>query len=149
VRPRPAVLVALGVLACGGPGGGRQTPAPQSPQQALDQFMAAVKAKDLDRMGDLWGSERGSAVGWMKPDDLKKRLTVFQIYLNHVGYRVLEGPTAVTGQDRMQQFRVELQRPNSCTVVFPIQMVHARSGAWLVNAVDLASLPNPADACKR
>src|SRR2546425_5819272 len=80
----------------------------------------------------------------MKPDDLKKRLTVSQIYLNHVGYRVLEGPTAVTGENRMQQFRVELQRPNSCTVVFPIVLVHARNGAWLVNAVDLASLPNPA-----
>src|SRR2546425_10389311 len=69
-------------------GGGPQTPAPQSPQQALEQFMTAVKAKDLDRMGDLWGSERGPAASWMKPDDLKKRLTVFQIYLNHVGYRV-------------------------------------------------------------
>src|SRR6266700_2074666 len=110
VRPRPAVLVALGLLACAG--GGPQTPAPPSPQQALEQFMTAVKARDLDRMGDLWGSERGPAASWMKPDDLKKRLTVFQIYLNHVGYRVLEGPTAVTG-------------------------------------VELASLPNPADACKR
>src|SRR2546422_8429497 len=87
-------LVALGLLACAG--GGPQTPAPQSPQQALEQFMTAVKAKALDRMGDLWGSERGPAASWMKPDDLNKRLTVFQIYLNHVGYRVLEGPTAVT-----------------------------------------------------
>jgi len=85
----------------------------------------------------------------LEHDAVISNATVFKIYLNHVGYRVLEGPTAVTGQDRMQQFRVELQRPNSCTVVFPIQMVHARSGAWLVNAVDLASLPNPADACKR
>src|SRR2546422_5179294 len=48
-------LVALGLLACAG--GGPQTPAPQSPQQALEQFMTAVKAKDLDRMGDLWRSE--------------------------------------------------------------------------------------------
>ena len=71
MRPRPAVLVALGLLACAG--GGPQTPAPQSPQQALEQFMTAVKAKDLDRMGDLWGSERGPAASWMKPDDLNKR----------------------------------------------------------------------------
>jgi hypothetical protein len=146
VRPRPAVLVALSLLACGG---GPQTPAPQSPQQTLAAFMAAVKANDLDRMGTLWGSERGPAASWMKADDLKKRLTVFQIYLNHVGYRVLEGPTPVAGQDRLQQFRVELQRANTCTVVFPIQLVRAHSGAWLVNAVDLASLPNPADTCKR
>ena len=42
MRPRLAVLVALGSLACGGgPGPGKA--APQSPQQALADFMAAVK----------------------------------------------------------------------------------------------------------
>ncbi|HMH83237.1 MAG TPA: hypothetical protein VK531_10225 [Gemmatimonadales bacterium] len=148
MRPRLAVLVALGCLACGG-GRGSQTPAPQSPQQALERFMAAVKANDQRRMGDLWGSERGPASSWMKSDDLKQRLAVFQIYLNHVGYRVVEGPTPVSGHDRVQTFRVELQRSNSCTVVFPVEMVRAKSGGWLVNAVDLASLPNPARSCAR
>jgi hypothetical protein len=146
VRPRLAVLVALGVVACGG-APGPQTPAPESPQQALTAFMAAVKANDLQRMGRLWGNERGPATSYMKPDDVQQRLVVFQIYLNHVGYRVLEGPLPVLGQDRLQRFRVELQRPNSCTVVFPIDVVRARSGSWLVNAVDLASLPNPARGC--
>ncbi|HYK82220.1 MAG TPA: hypothetical protein VEU55_03680 [Gemmatimonadales bacterium] len=146
MRPRLAVLVALGALGCGG-GTGPRPPAPQSPQQALAEFMAAVKANDLDRMGNLWGSERGPASGYMKPEDLHHRLTVFQIYLNHVGYRVLEGPMPVPGQEKLQRFRIELQRPNSCTVVFPIDLVHAKSGGWLVAAVDLASLPNPARGC--
>ncbi|HYT05532.1 MAG TPA: hypothetical protein VEM13_11710 [Gemmatimonadales bacterium] len=145
MRPRLAVLVALGSLACGG---GSQAPTPQSLQETLAQFMAAVKANDLDRMGNLWGSERGPASSWMKAENLRSRLTVFQIYMNHVGYRVLEGPTPVPGQEKLQRFRVELQRSNSCTVVFPIDLVRARSGAWLVNAVDLASLPNPARSCK-
>lgn len=146
MRPRLAVLVALGLLACGG--GAPQPPAPQSPQQALAEFMAAVKANDLTRIGTLWGSERGPASGWMKADDLRQRVTVFQIYLNHVGYRVLEGPLPVAGEDKVRRFRVELQRANSCTVVFPIDLVRAKSGSWLVNAVDLASLPNPAHGCK-
>jgi hypothetical protein len=147
VRPRLAVLVALGALACGG-GPGPQTPAPQSPQQALADFMTAVKANDLTRMGNLWGSERGPASSWMKADELRQRVTVFQIYLDHVGYRVVEGPLPVAGQERVQRFRVELQRANSCSVVFPIDVVHAKSGTWLVNAVDLAGVPNPARGCK-
>src|SRR5439155_901828 len=57
VRPRLAVLVALGALACGSPGPDKV--APQSPQQTLTQFMSAVKANDISRMGTLWGSDRG------------------------------------------------------------------------------------------
>jgi hypothetical protein len=146
VRPRLAVLVALGAVACGG-GPARQTPAPQSPQQALAAFMAAVKANDLPHMDSLWGNEKGPASTYTKPEDVQKRLVVFQIYLNHVGYRVLEGPLPVPGQDRVVRFRIELERPNSCTIVFPIDLMRAKSGQWLVNAVDLASLPNPARGC--
>jgi len=54
--------------------------------------MAAVKANDQRRMGDLWGSERGPASSWMKSDDLKQRLAVFQIYLNHVGSARIPAP---------------------------------------------------------
>src|SRR5881296_2189201 len=91
VRPRLAVLVALGSLACGGgPGPGKA--APQSPQQALADFMAAVKANDLTRMGTLFGSDRGPASSFQDAGYLKNQLTTIQIYLNHTGYRVIEGP---------------------------------------------------------
>src|SRR5947208_2326845 len=89
VRPRLTVLVALGTLACGGgPGPGK--PVPQSPQETLAQFMSAVKANDLLRMGTLWGSDRGPAADWMKGNELKERLTVIQKYLAHAGHRVVE-----------------------------------------------------------
>src|SRR5213079_861003 len=107
VRPRLLVLVALGALACGG-GSGSQTPAPQSLPESLAQFMSAIKANDLDRLKALWGTERGPASGWMKGEELKQRLTVLQIYLNHVGYRVIEGPLAVPTKDDRRVFRIEL-----------------------------------------
>ena len=114
MRPRLLVLVALGALACGGRGGS-QAPAPQSLPESLAQFMSAVKANDLDHMKALWGTERGPASGWMKSEELRQRLTVLQIYLNHVGYRVIEGPLPVPTKDDRRMFRVELQRANSCT----------------------------------
>lgn len=117
-------------------------------QQTLEQFMAAVKANDLQRMGQLWGSERGPADSYMKGDYLRRSLTVFQIYLNHTGYRVVEGPLTVPGKDKVRTFRVELQRPSGCSVVLPIDLVHANSGSWLVNDIHLEAAGNPAASCK-
>ncbi|HEX2647208.1 MAG TPA: hypothetical protein VHO95_08260 [Candidatus Dormibacteraeota bacterium] len=146
MRPRLTPLVALGALACGGRPS--PAPAPQTPQQTLVAFMAAVKANDLDRMGQLWGGERGAAAGYMNKEYLHKSLTVFQIYLNHTAYRVVDGPLPVPGKDRLRTFRVELERPNGCSVVLPIDLVHGDGGTWLVNDVHLEAAGNPATPCK-
>src|SRR5256885_16037601 len=110
VTPRLIALVALGALACGGRGGSPAT-APQALPESLAQFMSAVKANDLDRMRALWGTERGPASGWMKGEELKQRLTGLQIYLNHVGHPVTEGPPPVPTKDARRGFRTDLQRP--------------------------------------
>src|SRR2546430_16519431 len=89
VKPRLAVLVALGLLACGG---GSRTPAPQSLPETLAQFMSAVKANDAKRMGTLWGTERGPAAEWMKSDELQQRLGGHQKDFRHAGLRASEGP---------------------------------------------------------
>ncbi len=146
MRPRLTVLVALGCLACGG--AGPEKLAPQSPQETLAQFMSAVKANDLERMRTLWGSERGLASGHLKSTDVNQRLAVLQIYLNHVGYRVVEGPLPVPNKEDRRLLRVELQRSTSCTVVVPIELARTKEGRWLVVGTDLASIPNPAAACK-
>lgn len=143
--PRPAVLVALTCLACGK---GPPPPAPQTLQQTLAEFMAAVKANDLGRMKNLWGSERGPASGYMDAEYLRRSLTVFQIYLNHTDYRIVEGPLPIPGKDRLRTFRVELQRPTGCRVVVPIDLVRANNGSWLVNDIHLEAAGNPAAACK-
>jgi hypothetical protein len=156
VKPRLTLLVALGLLACGGRPGPQQ-PAPQSPQQALADFMAAVKAKDLTRMGNLWGSDRGAASSYMEPERLKSVLTTIQIYLNHTGYRVIEGPLPaaalnptfknVPSSDKLRDFKIELQR-EACNQVLPITLVRINSGGWLVYDVHLESAGNPAQRCQ-
>ncbi len=148
MRPRLTVLVALGSLACGG-GAGPAKLAPQSPQETLAQFMSAVKDNNIERMGTLWGSERGPATSWMKSDQLRERLSVVQKYVDHAGYRVIEGPLAVPGHDNVKSFRVELQRQRGCTVVFPIDLVRTKSGGWVVNDVHLGSIPTPGTACRQ
>jgi hypothetical protein len=141
---RLAVLAVLGGLGCGSRP--QATPAPQSMNETVAQFLAAVKANDLQRMGSLWGTGRGPAAAWMKPDDLKMRITVIQRYLMHDGYRIVEGPLSVPGRDNARTFRIELQR--QCNVVVPLDIVRTKQGGWLIADVHLEALPNPAASCK-
>src|SRR5260221_6766453 len=87
MRRLPMVVLLLAV-ACGR-GSGPQTPVPQSVNAALEQFLAAVKANDLNPMSTLWGTGRGPASQWMQAPVLRQRLTVTQKYLEHVGYRLI------------------------------------------------------------
>ena len=140
-----ALLVLAGSAACGkNPGAG--APVPQSMNESVAQFFTAVKGNDLTRMGQLWGTERGPAADNMNPAVLHQRLTVIQKYLDHTGYRIIEGPLVVPGHDELRTFRVELQRTN-CNQVLPIDLVRTRSGGWLVYDVHLESAGSPGGRC--
>jgi hypothetical protein len=135
------VFLLAGATACGSrPGTGR--PVPQSMNESIAQFLAAVKANDQRRMGELWGTERGPAAGSMNRDVLRQRLAVIQKYLDHTGYRIIEGPLLVSGRDDLRTYRIELQRSN-CNQVMPIDVIRTRSGGWLVYDVHLESAGSP------
>jgi hypothetical protein len=145
---RLIVLLTLLGAACGGGSAGPQTPVPQSVNAALEQFLSAVKANDLSRMGGLWGTDRGPASQWMKPDELRQRLSVIQKYLDHTGYRIVEGPLAVPSRNDLRTYRVDLQRAGGCTQVVQVDVIRTRSGGWLVFDPHLESAGNPASRCQ-
>ena len=148
------------VLAAVGCGGGQRpvTLTPQTPNEALSKFMDAVKANDLTRMGNLWGSERGPASSYMDRNNLKRQLTTIQIYWNHSGYRIIEGPLAaaplnptfknVPSADRLRDFRIDLQRSSGCSQAALMTLVRTNSGGWLVYDVHLETVGNPAARCQ-
>lgn len=144
---RLLVLAVAASLGCSGRSG-QPVPLPQSMSETLTRFLAAVKANDLNRMGDLWGTERGPATEWMAAEVLRRRLTVIQKYLSHTGYRVVEGPLTPPGQgSALRTYRVELQR-EGCNRVVPIDLVQTRRGGWIVYDVHLESAGNPGVACQ-
>ncbi len=145
---RLSVLLTLLGAACGRGSAGPQTPVPQSVNAALEQFLSAAKANDLSRMGGLWGTDRGPASQWMKPDELRQRLAVIQKYLDHAGYRIVEGPLAVPSRSDLRTYRVDLQRAGGCNQVVQIDVVRTRSGGWLVFDPHLESAGNPASRCQ-
>ena len=142
----PFLLAAL--AACGGRSAAPTTPAPASPADALAGFLDAVRQNDLNRMGQLWGSERGPAAGWMEATELNKRVSVIQKYLAHGGYRVVEGPMPVPGEARRMAFRVELRR-GDCVHVQAVDVVRVDRGGWVVQDVHLGEASSPVQGCPR
>lgn len=142
---RLAVILALGGFGCQSHSSA-VTPTPRTMDATLAAFLDAVRANDLPRLGTLWGTERGPAATWMPADEMRKRLSVIQSYLNHDGYRIVEGPLMVSGHDTERTYRVELQR-RGCNVIVPLDLVQAKSGEWLVVDAHLETLSNPVQAC--
>ena len=137
MRRLPMFLTVLAV-ACGGGGGRSQTPVPATMNDALSQFLDAAQAKDIPRMGRLWGLAHGPAVEWMSDSTLQMRMAVVQRYLSANGFRIVEGPLPVPGHADRRLFHVELQRAQ-CVHVQPIELIQARRGGWLVYDVHLES----------
>lgn len=139
-------LLLAAIAACGGGSPAPATPSPATPADALAAFLDAVRQNDLSRMGQLWGSERGPAAGWMDAQELNKRVAVIQKYLMHGGYRVVEGPMPVPGDSRGMAFRVELRR-GDCVHVQSIDVVRVDRGGWVVQDVHLGEARSPVQAC--
>jgi hypothetical protein len=133
---------ALLAASCGHPSGGA---APQGdPGAVVEQFLAASKANDLQRMGRLWGTDRGPAAGRMRREELQKRLSVIHTYLEHESY-VLEPGSSPADTDNERVVRVRITR-KGCTPVVPFTVVRWKDG-WLVKAIDLEAAGNPALPC--
>jgi hypothetical protein len=141
---RASLLLLLSIAACGH--ARVAGPAPTSVSDALTLFLGAVKSNDLTAMGKVWGTERGPAVTWMKPEEMKERLSVIQKYLDHSGYRIVDGPSGDARTPDQQTFHVELQRQN-CNVVVPIDLVRTHTGGWIVKDPHLEAAGNPAKPC--
>ncbi len=121
-------------------------PAPAEPEAAVRAFMNAVAANSMVAMGELWGTSRGPAVGFMDRDQLEKRLTVIRAYLEHERFEIIGTSTSVSGNADERQLQVRIVR-RGCTPVVPMTMVRYRSG-WLVSDVNLEAAGNPAQTCQ-
>lgn len=149
VRPHVTItrsVFLISILASAACAGKRTDPAhlPSEPTAAVREFLDAVKANDLKRMGTLWGSNRGPASTWMKGDELQKRLTVMRSVLVHDSVAIETG-SAPGGAPEERVVRVRLTR-KGCTPVVPFTARQYR-GRWLVSSIDLQAAGNPARSC--
>lgn len=136
-------VLSAGLVGCGGSRVHELGPDPGA-ERAVIAFLDAVRAKSLAGMAELWGTSRGPAMQSMPRDELQKRLTVMQIYLEHERYQILPSELVQTSSPN-QTIRVRLTRAG-CTPVVPFTVVRYRD-RWLVESVDLTAVGNPAVPC--
>jgi hypothetical protein len=117
-----------------------------SPRAAVDGFLGAVKAQDLQAMSTVWGNVKGPARDAIERAELEKRELIMQCYLNHDSYRIVsEAP----GEASRRVFRVALTRKTSrgpLTRETKFTTLEGPGARWYVEDVELAPA---ADLCKQ
>jgi len=120
---------------------------PSDPDAAVVSFLGAVRAEDLDAMGQLWGTSDGPAYDRMDREELEQRLTVMMVYLEHEEYSIVSGvrdPTvALRRGERLVTARLTRR---GCTPMVPFTVTPYQDG-WLVRDVRLEAAGNPVRTC--
>lgn len=120
------------------------TPAPATanaaqgtPRQALNTFLAAANAQDLQAMAAVWGDKDGSVQSSRKMgrEEIEKREIIMMCYLRHDKYRVVSDAPSV---DNERVLGVELTKGRlSRTSNFNLATDGSR---WYVRSANLEAL---------
>ena len=126
-------LVILGFAAALGCGGSPapSAPVPVSPPQAVEQFLAAANAENLQRMGELWGDEHGP--NRSGPQNVRtQRLTIIQRLVRGEAHEIVA--TDATTPSRPKLSVTITQGTRRFTVPFTLAQWH---GGWLVKEIGI------------
>lgn len=141
------VIILLALTACktaapAPPGLNGSATGAASPRAAVELFLGAIKAQDLQAMSAIWGGANGLARDRLPRDELEKRELIMQCYLGHDRFKLLSNSRAGSGKEA---FNVSLtQGPITRTTT--ITAVQGPSGRWYVEDAELESVK---DLCQR
>ena len=115
---------------------GPQMVGSSTPRMAVEQFLTAVRAQDLQAMSVVFGTNRGPARDNMDREELDKRLIILQCYFNHDKSRML-GETPGEGGHRV--FTVELTR-GRFTKSPRFYTIQGPGDRWFVDNMEIAAV---------
>jgi hypothetical protein len=107
-----------------------------TPRAAVEQFLNAVRAQDIQAMSVNFGTSRGPSRDNMAREELEKRLIILQCYFNHDKFRILR---ELPGDNNHRVVVVELTRgpvtrsPSFYTIAGP-------GGRFFVDNMEIAAV---------
>jgi len=107
-----------------------------TPQLAVDQFLVAVRNRDLQAMSAVFGTNRGPARETMDRTELEKREIILACYFNNDSYRTLGEQSGQAGHREVQ---VELKR-GAQTRQSTFYTIKGPGDRWYVDNMDIASV---------
>lgn len=132
------MLVVLGACRSGGgatPGVG--VVGAVGPKQAAEQFLASIRAEDVQATSIIWGSTKGPARELIKDrGELEKRILVMQCNLNHDSFRILSD---LPGEALKRNLKLELRR-GQLTAQTTMVATQGPNQRWFIENTDLAPL---------
>ena len=115
---------------------GPQSVGGATPRAAVEQFLTAVRAQDLQAMSTVFGTSRGPSRDNMDREQLEKRLIILQCYFNHEKFRILG---EVPGEAGHRVITVELTRGR--LVKSPrFYTIRGPGDRWFVDNMEIAAV---------
>ena len=114
---------------------GQLTGAP-APQLAVEQFLRAVNAKDLQAMSTVFGTKNGPARETIERTELEKREIVLACYFAHDSSRIL---SETPGLQNHRDVRVELKK-GGLTRQTTFYTIKGPGDRWYVDNMDIAAV---------
>lgn len=107
------------------------------PKQAAEQFMAAIRAEDVQATSAIWGSAKGPARELIRDrNELEKRILVMQCNLNHDSFRILSD---VPTEGVKRSLKVELRR-GAMVAQTTMVATPGPNQRWFIENTDLAPM---------
>jgi hypothetical protein len=130
------ILIAL-VAACARAttGADNQLTGAPAPRLAVEQFLNAVRAQDLQAMSVIFGTSKGPARDLIERGELEKRLIIMQCFFNNDKFRILSENI----QGGRHNFQIELTRGTRVRQT-SAQTVKGPSERWYVESLDIAAV---------
>ncbi|MDQ3696921.1 MAG: hypothetical protein M3373_02695 [Gemmatimonadota bacterium] len=107
-----------------------------SPRAAVETFLNAVRAQDLQAMSVIWGTDKGPARDQMPRDELEKRELTMQCFLMHDSFRIVNDLPGTQGK---RTLRVELTNASRNRET-NFYAVRGPSDRWFVENVEIDPL---------
>jgi len=131
-----SLLVLVAIVGCRRTAGGPEAGALSS-TAAVQQFVDAAKAQDLQAMSAVWGNAEAPVRDREDRQQLEKRLLIMVCHLRHDEARI---GAAQTGPQGKLQHRVDLtQGSKKASPVFTT-VRNTKTGRWFVEDFDFQSL---------
>lgn len=106
-----------------------------TPSHAVEEFLRAAADSNLTRMGQLFGTDKGSFATTGKPENWSQRAVIVQAAFAGITVKAL-AETRLEEKDH-SAVTTELAR-GACRVTIPVTVVKAKEG-WLVRDFDFTA----------
>jgi hypothetical protein len=128
------LILALG-LACRQSGPKELTGA-ATPRAAVDQFMLAIRAEDIQALTTVWGNAKGPARDQFPAEEIRMREQLMLCYFSHDSYRIT-GETTVS--DKKRVILADIKK-GTMTRTAEFVVERGRAERWYASVIDITPL---------